>query len=121
MMSSLLPRAAALGLSLLVALPAFAGTGRDGYFDLHNNTNNNIVVGFYTNDGGGWSDNWLDEELGPGQRVTVEFTAPTGPCDQTLRVGWLAAGGGEVVDDPFDINICDASNVYLDDNQIYYD
>jgi len=96
------------------------GTGSEGYFTLYNDTANNVVVGFYTNDGSGWSDNWLDDDLDPGDAAEAEFHADTGACEQLLTVGWLGADGGEVLDDPISIDICDASNVYLGDNEITY-
>ncbi|WP_422377704.1 hypothetical protein [Roseibium sp.] len=112
-----------IGLALLASAPvALAqGTGSEGYFQLYNNTGNNIVVGFYTNDGSGWSDNWLSDALAPGESATAEFTADTGNCDQVFQVGWLAEDDSEVLDDPISIDICAASNVYMDDNEIYYD
>ena len=39
---------------------AFArGSGSGGNFEIHNSTSNNLVIGFYINDGDVWSDNWL--------------------------------------------------------------
>lgn len=116
----------ALTFTLLAALaapaPAHAeGTGKQGIFTIFNNTSEHTVTGFYTNDGEGWSENWLDSELAPGESAKAEFTEDGGPCDQTLQVGWLGDDGSEVLDDPIDIDICDASNVYLDDNEISYD
>ena len=32
-----------------------------------------------------------------------------------------ADGGGEVLDEPISIDICEASNVYLEDNDISFD
>lgn len=116
-----------LAMTAVAMLPAasFAlaqGTGSEGYFEIHNNTTNNVVVGFYTNDGEGWSTNWLEDGLVPGTAAVARFTAPSGNCDQTLRVGWLGADGeSEVLDDPINIDICAATNVYLDDNEIYFD
>ena len=117
-------KAAALGLGLAaVGISAQAqGTGSEGYFTLYNDTANNIVVSFYTNDGSGWSENWLTTDaLAPGESAEAEFYADSGSCDQLFAVGWLGADGGEVIDDPISIDICDASNVYLNDNEIYYD
>ncbi len=114
--------AAALASIVTVSGPAWSqGTGSEGIFQIYNDTSNNIVVGFYTNDGTGWSTNWLSGEIDPGESAVAQFTGDTGPCDQTLQVGWLGADGSEVLDDPIDIDICDASNVYLDDNEITYD
>lgn len=111
------------GAMALVSTGALAGTGAEGYFTIYNNTDNNVVFGFYTNDGSGWSDNWLggDVAIEPGEGTKVEFIADSGNCDQTFAVGWLTNDRGETVDDPISIDICDASNVYLDDNEIYYD
>jgi hypothetical protein len=97
------------------------GTGKNGVFTVHNETKGNTVVGFYTNDGGGWSKNWLDENLDPGDSTKMEFSKPGGKCKQTLRVGWLGKNKAEVKDDPINIDICDASDVYLHDNKITYD
>ncbi|MES0811596.1 hypothetical protein ABLO27_19065 [Roseibium sp. SCPC15] len=97
------------------------GTGSEGFFQIYNNTSGNVVVGFYTNDGSGWSDNWLSDILDPGESAQAEFTADSGNCDQTFQVGWLGENDEEVLDDPINIDICAASNVYLDDNEIYYD
>ncbi|MEP2979171.1 MAG: hypothetical protein ABJO86_06785 [Lentilitoribacter sp.] len=75
----------------MATTPAHAGTGAEGYFTIYNNTDNNVVVGFYTSDGSSWSGNWLADD------------------------------GGKTIDNPINIDMCDASNVYLDDNEIYYD
>ncbi len=116
-------KSTAIGLAALAAAStAFAQwTGSEGYFEIYNNTENNIVVGFYTNDGSGWSDNWLSDILRPGENATAEFTADAGNCDQVFQVGWLGDDDSEVLDDPINIDICAASNVYMDDNEIYYD
>ncbi|WP_428646038.1 hypothetical protein [Roseibium sp.] len=116
-------KSAVIGVALLVSATAAIaqGTGSEGYFQIHNNTEGNVVVGFYTNDGNGWSDNWLSEALAPGETATANFLADTGNCAQTLQVGWLGDDDSEVLDDPIDIDICEASNVYLDDNDIYFD
>ncbi|MEQ9258484.1 MAG: hypothetical protein RIG84_05250 [Roseovarius sp.] len=118
------PLALASGLMAGAACPALAqGTGSEGYFTIYNDTSNNVVVSFYTNDGSGWSENWLTTDaLMPGEAAEAEFAADTGACDQVFAVGWLGSDGeSEVIDDPISINICDASNVYLNDNEIYYD
>lgn len=106
-----------------LAAPSLAGTGSEGYFTIYNNTEGNVVVGFYTNDGSGWSANWLSgAQIMPGVSAEARFHAETGACDQVFAVGWLGSDGAtEVIDDPIEIDICEASNVYLDDNEIYYD
>jgi len=113
--------AALIGFSLSAITALAQETGSEGYFTIYNNTEGNVLVGFYTNDGSGWSENWLSEEMVPGDSAAAEFTADTGNCDQVLQVGWLAESGDEVLDEPISIDICSASNVYLDDNEIYFD
>lgn len=108
-------------LTLVTAQAAFGQSGGNGFFNLYNNTSDNIVVSFYTNDGSGWSSNWLDEELDPGEFAAAEFFAETGECDQLFQVGWLGEQNDEVMDEPISIDICEATNVYLDDNEIYFD
>ena len=103
------------------AAASAAGTGKNGVFTIHNETQGNTVVGFYTNDGSGWSKNWMSRDLEPGDSAKMEFSKPGGKCKQTLRVGWLGKNKAEVKDDPINIDICDASDVYLHDNKITYD
>ena len=111
-----------LALTLSLSQLIFAqSTGKGGVFSIHNNSEGNTVIGFYTNDGNGWSSNWLSEDLAPDNSAQASFTDDTGACDQTLQVGWLGEGGEEILDDPIDIDICEASNVYLEDNEIYFD
>ncbi|MCF4097067.1 hypothetical protein [Maritalea mediterranea] len=105
----------------LLASQAMAQSGASGLFTLHNVTEGNVVVGFYTNDGSGWSTNWLSEAMAPGEMAQAEFFAETGACEQAFQVGWLGADGSEVMDDPIAIDICEASEVYLADNEIYFE
>ena len=116
-------RSAVIGIGLLAhaTIASAQGTGSQGFFQIHNNTEENIVVGFYTNDGNDWSENWLSGPLEPGDSASAEFNADSGNCAQTFQIGWLGDDDSEVLDDPIDIDICEASNVYLDDNEIYYD
>lgn len=111
-----------LGTAALMSAPALAGTGSEGYFQIYNDTEGNVLIGFYTNDGSGWSNNWIEGvEIMPGESGRAEFTADTGNCDQVFAAGWLGGDGEEIVDEPASINICDASNVYLGDNEVSYD
>ena len=119
---SILKHAATAAFILAAAGAHAQGTGSEGYFQIYNDTTNNIVVSFYTNDGSGWSDNWLEGvEISPGESAQAQFAADTGACDQVFAVGWLGSDGSEIVDDPISIDICAASNVYLNDNEIYYE
>ena len=110
----------AAGLVLAAPVALAQGTGQDGVFNIHNDTSNNILVGFYTMESGQWSNNWLSGPVAPGQVAKAEFFAE-GECEIEMQAGWLGTDGGEVLDDPFSINICEASNVYLGDNDISFD
>lgn len=105
----------------LLGATAYAQSGSGGEFTLFNDTAGNVVVGFYTNDGNGWSANWLADQMSPGESASAEFFAETGACDQLFQVGWLGGDGSEVMDEPISIDVCQASNVYLGDNEIKFD
>jgi len=115
--------AALLFVASVAATDALAGTGADGVFTIYNYTENNVVSGFYTSEdeGESWSSNWLSIQIRPGESAEAKFHANSGPCDQVLQVGWVGDGGGEVFDDPISIDICEASNVYLEDNDVSFD
>jgi hypothetical protein len=111
----------AAAFAIATATAALAQSGSEGVFTIHNETEGNVLVGFYTNDGSGWSANWLGEDLVPGAQASAEFIADTGNCDQNFQAGWLGSDGGEVLDEAHSIDICEASNVYLGDNEIAFD
>ena len=109
--------------AFISATGAFAQSGAECVFTIHNDTANNTLIGFYTSpdDGANWSSNWLGQNMDPGQTATAEFTADTCACDQVFQASWLGEGGTEVFDDPHTIDICEASNVYLGDDSVSFD
>ena len=114
----------AASLAATAAGAAFAqGTGSDGYFELYNDTESNILVGFYTSeDAEAWSANWIDgTEIMPGEGGSAEFLTESGNCLQYFSASWMGADGSEVFDEAIEIDVCEASNVYLGDNEISYD
>lgn len=66
---------------VVIASSSFAQSGSGGEFTIYNNTDNNIVISFYTNDGDGCSSNWLSEDLAPDEEAYAEFYAD-GNCGQ---------------------------------------
>ena len=50
----------------------------------------------------------------------MQFTHD-GPCDINFRVGWLTTSGGEEIGEPWQIDICNAHNVYFSDSKVTYD
>jgi hypothetical protein len=57
----------------------------------------------------------MTDSLMSGDSALTERGAICGPCEQVFAMDWLGANGSEMID------ICDASNVYLGDNEITYD
>ncbi len=115
--------AAPLLLSAACALPALAQSGSEGVFTIHNATEGNVIVGFYVStDLENFSDNWLSEPMMPGTSGSAAFFADSGDCINYFIVGWLGSDAeSEVLDQPIEIDICEASNVYLGDNEIFFD
>ena len=76
--------------ALLLNVNVFAGaSGEEGKFVIHNLSENNIVVGFYTNDGDGWSTNWFSEQLDPDQSASAQFADNTGVRPDTASgIAW---------------------------------
>jgi len=74
MISKTIPAALFLAASI-AAGTAFAGTGAEGVFTIHNDTENNVVSGFYTSedDGETWSANWLSIQIRPGESAEARF------------------------------------------------
>lgn len=114
--------AAALVLGTTSA-PTLAQTGAEGVFTVHNDTETNVIVGFYVGaTDQSFSDNWLSEPLMPGETALAEFEDESGSCINYFVVGWLGADlDSEVLDDPIEIDICEATNVYLGDGEITFD
>lgn len=43
-----------------------------------------------------------------------------GPCKIRIRVGWETKRGGEQLGEPWNIDICDATDVYFDGERVTY-
>jgi len=108
----------ALALSATV-LGANAYAGNNVEFTIHNSSSY-IISAFQTNDGDGWSNNWLGgDQVDAGEKADLKFVAD-GPCDIQLRVSWRTTDGGQQVGEPWDINICDAKDVFFDGKKVTY-
>ena len=55
----------ATALATLLTTGALAGTGAEGVFTIYNDTDGNVVSGFYTSEDNGdsWSANWLSVQI----------------------------------------------------------
>lgn len=110
---------ALLAVAFLACGVMSASAGDWGKFTIHNQSDY-IITGFYTDEGDGWSANWLKEQVSGGDSADMEFLHD-GPCDINFRVGWLTTSGGETLGDPWHIDICNAKNVYFSAEKVTYD
>jgi hypothetical protein len=115
-----------LMIGLLFAAVAFFGgvkayAGDNVSFKVHNSSKF-IISAFQTNEGHGWSNNWLNgDQIDAGESTVLEFLHD-GPCKIQLRVSWRTTDGGQEVGDPWNIDICKAQNVYIDNRgDVTYD
>jgi hypothetical protein len=98
-----------------VSLPASA----DNYnFYLHNRSDGWVINGFYTNDGGGWSSNWLSSRVGSGRSTPMRWNSQSGSCRVQFRVSWVDWGS-----QTFNMDWCRnrPSNVYMQNEGFTWD
>lgn len=98
------------------------GTGAEGFVNIYNSSPGFVVTGFYTNGGHGWTRDWLtDVILTPGEGAVAQFRSAPPACHQRVKVGWRSAAGHEVRSHPVAVNICDVSNIYFAQEEIFFD
>ena len=107
---------AVLAIGALLSSSAFADNLK---FKIKNESKY-IISSFQTNEGKGWSKNWLDGDVDAGEALDMEFLQD-GPCAIQVRVSWRTNDGGEEVGDPWNIDICKAHTVYFDGNKVSFD
>ncbi|GGH11320.1 hypothetical protein GCM10007036_08280 [Alsobacter metallidurans] len=115
-MNRLVVIAAAAALATLPGLPASA---KSLTFTVKN-TSKYIISSFQSNEGNGWSKNWIRSDIGSGQSRALEFLQD-GPCEIEVRVGWRTTDGGQQVGDAWEIDICEAHTVYFDGRKVTFD
>ena len=122
-MLSLRSLALAAGFAVLGAQSTLAeGTGAKGYVNIINSTPGFVITGFYTNAGHGWTRDWLTNvRLTPGELAVAQFSTAPPKCHQRVRVGWLSTAGREKRGHPISVNICNVSNVYFAQREIFFD
>ncbi len=108
--------AAAFAVALSVSTPAFAAGMT---FTIHNQSDY-IINGFFIADGGDVGPNWMDFELNGDESADMAFSYD-GPCEIEFVLGWLGEDGSTLLGDNTSIDICEASNIYFDGSQAYYD
>ena len=104
---------------LLANGPSMAN-GDNLSFMIHNDSHF-IISAFQSNEGHGWSTNWLHgDQVGAGKSSNLQFLHD-GPCKIQVRVSWRTTDGGQEVGDPWNIDICKAKNVYFDGHKVTFD
>lgn len=110
------------GLAALAFAPTMAGaegSGAWGHFTLHNQSSSYTIDGFYTNEGDGWSSNWMSVQLAAGDSVDMEFNNKSGPCTAQFKVSWVGTGNSVVED--WQADFCKITNLYMLDTGATFD
>ncbi len=105
---------AAVAAAALAFVPAIPAQSADADFNLHNESSG-IIVSFYLEDSGGWSDDWLDEVVMPGEVMGMVFDYD-GECELGTRVEFA---DGTYLDALVDY--CETDNVYVEEDEITVD
>ena len=112
-MRHLLAAATAAALLAGAASPAFAA--QQWKFELHNNSAAQILT-FRTQEDGDWSENWLPENVKPGETYEMDFGTDEGDCQVRTRISFS--------DDTYvdaNIDYCNADNIYVRNNDVTWD
>jgi hypothetical protein len=84
-------------------------------FDLHNNSAAKVLT-FKTQEDGEWSENWLPENVDPGETYEMDFGTDEGDCEVRTRISF---SDGTYVD--ANIDYCHASNIYVRNDDVKWD
>lgn len=105
---------------LALAMSAGASQAENYSFNIKN-TSSYIISAFQSNEGDGWSKNWLDgDQVGAGETQPLQFNQD-GPCEVQIKVSWRTTDGGQTEGEPWNIDICKAKTVYFDGEKVTYD
>jgi hypothetical protein len=89
----------------------------DSYkFNLHNQSSDSVITGFYTFEDGKWSKNWINFTLKPGEESEMDWGSDEGNCVVPFKVGWK---GYEA--DKFSVDFCKVHNLYMKDSGFKFD
>ncbi|MCG6121375.1 MAG: hypothetical protein MEP57_01510 [Microvirga sp.] len=83
-------------------------------FDLENRSAASITT-FRTQENGGWSDNWLEEIVAPGETFEMDFGTDEGECVVRTRIDFT---DNTYVD--ADIDYCDMSTITVRNNDVVW-
>jgi len=105
---------AAMAAAALAVLPAIPAQSADADFNLHNDSSG-VIIAFYLEGSDGWSDDWLDEVVMPGDVFGMAFDYD-GECELGTRVEFA---DGTYLDALVDY--CEIDNVYVEEDEITVD
>ncbi|HMJ08687.1 MAG TPA: hypothetical protein VK468_06760 [Pyrinomonadaceae bacterium] len=100
-----------------ITLNAFLG---DYDFDLYNRTSGWVLNGFYTQEDGKWSKNWLSSKLQPGKSFRMQWSSASnnGDCVVPFKVTWDGYDTAEL----YKLDWCKGiKSVYLKDDTFTVD
>jgi hypothetical protein len=100
-----------------ITLNAFVG---EYDFDLYNRTNGWVLNGFYTQEDGKWSKNWLSRKLAPGKSFRMMWSSASdeGACVVPFKVTWDSYDTAEI----YKLDWCKGiKSVYLKDDTFTVD
>ncbi|MFN7167497.1 MAG: hypothetical protein ACK4NV_10640 [Pannonibacter sp.] len=104
----------AVAATIIAGSPAVAS---DYAFRLHNKAQGYSINGFYTFQGGQWSENWLSSRVNPGEAVSMDWLSNEGNCVVPFRVSWESYGSED-----FKLDWCKGvSNIYMKDKGFSWD
>lgn len=96
----------------------FSAAAQNYNFFLHNRANGWVINGFYTQQNGRWSNNWLSGRVAPGRNVPMRWASQAGSCRVPFRVSWVDWGTQD-----FTMDWCknNPSNLYMKDEGFTWD
>jgi hypothetical protein len=97
-----------------LAFTCQAASAASWKFDVHNNSAVD-VVSFATEEGGEWSENWLEENIKPAEVYEMDFGTDEGDCKIRTRIEF---SDSTYVDAPIDY--CKAKNIYVRNNDVQW-
>ncbi len=104
--------AAAAALALIAASPALAKSWK---FELVNRSAASVTT-FKTREAGAWSQNWLDENVAPGETFDMDFGTDEGNCTVRTRIEF---SDGTYFDS--NINYCEANKITVRNKDVVWE
>jgi hypothetical protein len=98
-----------------IAFTCQGASAKSWKFDLHNNSAVDVTA-FKTQEGGEWSENWLEENVKPAEVYEMDFGSDEGDCSVRTRIEFSDA---TYLDSPIDY--CKIKNIYARNKDVRWD